>query len=115
MRLYAHHGVMAQEGVVGGEFEVSLRVDYDFAQAIDSDNLADTISYAALCDIVKREMATPSKLLEHVAGRIAKTIVTAYPQTNKVRVKVTKINPPMGADCEGAGAEVEFIVAKKNT
>lgn len=108
MRLYAYHGVMEQENVVGGEFEVSVWVDYDFSHAIESDSLEDTISYADLCDIVKREMAVPSKLVEHVAGRIAKAIISASPLTKKVRVRLAKVNPPMGADCDGAGVEVEF-------
>lgn len=108
MNICANHGVMEQERVVGGDFEVSVWVDYDFSNAIESDSLADTISYADICGIVKREMAIPSKLLEHVAGRIAKAIIHDFPQCDKVKVKVVKINPPMGADCHGAGVEVEF-------
>lgn len=108
MRVYARHGVMDQERVVGADFEVSLRVDYDYSHALDSDELDDTISYADLCDIVRREMAVPSKLLEHVAGRMAKAVISSYPQAKRVGVKVVKLNPPMGADCDGAGVEVEF-------
>jgi len=108
MKVYAYHGVMEQERVVGGDFEVSLWVDYDYSYALDSDELDDTISYADLCDIVRRVMATPSKLLEHVAGRIAHTVKSSYPQTKRVGVKVVKLNPPMGVDCKGAGVEVEF-------
>lgn len=108
MRLYAYHGVMEQEHVVGGEYEVSVWVNYDFQNAIDSDNLDDTISYADLCDIVKREMSIPSKLVEHVAGRIAKATIKTFPLVKKVKVRVAKVNPPMAADCSGAGVEVEF-------
>lgn len=108
MRVYAYHGVMEQERMVGADFEVSLRVDYDYSHALDSDELDDTISYADLCDIVRREMGVPSKLLEHVAGRIAKAVISSYPQAKRVGVKVVKLNPPMGADSNGAGVEVEF-------
>lgn len=108
MRLYAYHGVLEQESVVGGEYEVSVWVNYNFQNAIDSDSLDDTISYADICDIVKREMAIRSKLVEHVAGRIAKSIVAQYATASKVRVRIAKANPPMGADCCGAGVEVEF-------
>lgn len=94
--------------MVGADFEVSLRVDYDYSHALDSDELDDTISYADLCDIVRREMGVPSKLLEHVAGRIAKAVISSYPQAKRVGVKVVKLNPPMGADSNGAGVEVEF-------
>ena len=107
LRLYAFHGVLPQERQVGGEFTVDLRVHYNIYKAMETDRVEDTISYADLCDIVKREMAIPSALLEHVAGRIAKAILQTYPSVEDVIVKLTKVNPPMGADCSGAGVEIE--------
>lgn len=109
VRLRAFHGVMPQERRVGGDFLVSLKVDYDFSRALDTDDVADTLSYADLLDVVQREMAVPSRLLEHVAGRIARTVVSAYPATASVWVRIVKVNPPMGADCEGAGVELHLI------
>jgi dihydroneopterin aldolase len=41
-------------------------------------------------------MATPSKLLEHVAKRIINRIFKISAMIDKVNVKVTKINPPIG-------------------
>jgi dihydroneopterin aldolase len=54
-------------------------------------------------------MAVPSNLLEHVAGRIAKAVMAAYPEILSVDIKLTKTNPPMGADCKGAGVEIHLI------
>ena len=71
--------------------------------------MEDTISYADLSNIVKREMAQPSALLEHVAGRIAKTVIQTYSTVESVWLRLTKVNPPMGADCSGAGVELEVI------
>ena len=109
LRLYAFHGVLPQERQVGGEFIVDLRVHYNIYKAMETDRVEDTISYADLCDIVKREMAQPSALLEHVAGRIAKTVIQTYPTVESVWLRLTKVNPPMGADCSGAGVELEVI------
>ena len=108
VRLYAFHGVMEQERRVGGWFTVSLRVGYDFSKAMETDCVADTISYADLLLVVKREMAHPSQLLEHVAGRIARAVVSEFKAVETVRVTVVKENPPMGACCDGAGVEVEM-------
>ena len=107
LRLYAFHGVMEQERRVGGEFSVDLRVHYYIYKAMETDRVEDTVSYADLCDVVKREMAQPSALLEHVGGRIAKAVLAAFPQVETVNVKITKLNPPMGVDCAGAGVEIE--------
>ena len=60
VRARAFHGVLPQERTVGGDYEVSLRVACDFSVAMDSDNVADTVNYAALLDVVRQEMASPS-------------------------------------------------------
>ena len=112
LRLYAFHGVLSQERQVGGEFIVDLRAHYNIYKATETDRVEDTISYADLCDIVKREMAQPSALLEHVAGRIAKTVIQTYPTVESVWLRLTKVNPPMGADSSGAGVELEVINEK---
>lgn len=109
LRLYAFHGVMPQERLVGGEFEVTISVDYDISRAMVSDDVTDTLSYADLCDLVKSEMAVPSNLLEHVAGRIARAVIDRWPQVDSVSLSITKLNPPMGADCNGAGVELHLI------
>lgn len=109
VRLRAFHGVDPQETAVGGDFVVNLRVGYDFSRAMATDDVSDTLSYADLYDIVKREMGVPSKLLEHVAGRIAAAVVEYCPAIRSVDLTVTKVNPPMGADCGGAGVEIHLI------
>lgn len=108
LHLYAFHGVMEQERRVGAEYTVFARVHYNINEALNSDDVADTLNYAELCAIVKEQMAQPSKLLEHVAGRICKAIFDRFPQATAVDLKLTKLNPPMGADCSGAGVEVHF-------
>ena len=106
MRFYAYHGVMEQEQSVGGEYLVSLDVDADLSQPVMSDAVADTVNYAALYDVVAREMEQPSQLLEHVAGRIAQRVLDDFPQVESLSIRITKCNPPMGADCKGASVEI---------
>ena len=106
VRFYAYHGVMEQERKVGGEFTVSVSVDTDLTAAVSHDDLATTLNYAALYEVVKREMQIASELLEHVAGRIGWAVLEQFPQVTAVSVRLTKLNPPMGADCRGAGVEL---------
>ena len=108
VRFYAFHGVMPQERKVGGEFLVDLSVGYPIEDAMQSDRVEDTLNYAELYQLVKKEMDTPSQLLEHVAGRITRKISEQFPQVTSIDLKITKKNPPMGADCDGAGVEVRF-------
>lgn len=106
IRLYAYHGVMPQENKIGAYFTIDLKIETDFTHAIETDELEGTVSYADVFNIVKREMAIPSKLLEHVGGRIVKALHSELNNINKVYLRIMKENPPMGADCEGAGIEI---------
>ena len=108
MRFYAYHGVMEQERLVGGEYSVLLAVEADLTEAVRTDDVADTVNYAALYEVVKGEMAVPSKLLEHVAGRIGRRALDKFERITTLTIRVTKLNPPMGADCKGASVELKL-------
>jgi len=108
MRFYAFHGVLPQERQTGGYFLVNLRVGYPLEAAMLSDRIDDTLNYAALYALVDREMKQPSSLLEHVAGRIVKAIEEAFPLVSSIDMELTKENPPMGADCDGATVEMHW-------
>ena len=109
VRFHAFHGVMPQERRVGAYFLVNLRVGYPLEKAMRSDEVADTLNYAALYAVVREEMMTPSNLLEQVAGRIADAVIKGFPQVTSIDLELTKENPPMGADCDGAGVEIHLI------
>ena len=109
LRFHAAHGVLPQERLTGGDFVVDVRVQCDLERAINSDDVTDTLNYAVLYRLVESEMLTPSKLLEHVAGRIGKRILDELPTVERVWLKVTKKNPPMGAELEGASVEISLI------
>ena len=110
VRFYAFHGVMPQERKVGGEFQVDLRVGYPIEKAMATDIVEDTLNYAELYALVKHEMGEPSQLLEHVAGRISHAIQERFKEVTSIDLKITKKNPPMGADCDGAGVEIHVEV-----
>lgn len=109
MRFRARHGVLEQERLTGGDFVVSLSARYPMSKAVESDDVADTMNYAEAYEIVKKEMLVPSKLIEHVAGRIGKSLLRAMPLIEELTVEVKKINPPMGADCDGAGVRLHWM------
>ena len=109
VRFHAFHGVMPQERKVGADFTVSLRVGVDLSLPAESDDVADTLNYATLYEVVKQQMEISSQLLEHVAGRVGKAVIDTFPQVTGVDVTLTKLNPPMGADCAGASVELHLI------
>lgn len=102
VRIYAYHGVLPQEKKVGGWYNVSVTIYYDFSKAIISDNVEDTIDYSAVLGVIKNEMSVPSKLLENLAGRIGEALFSTFSDIEALEISVEKENPPMGSDISGA-------------
>ena len=98
IRVFAYHGCLDEEGRIGSDYRVDLKVQGDLSVSARTDALKDTIDYVHLNRIVKEEMAIRSKLLESVAERILNRILEDLLIVQKVRVDVSKINPPIGGN-----------------
>ena len=101
LRLHAHHGVAEQERIVGNIFEVSVSLDYPVDIAAETDNIQHTLNYAAVIQLIKKEMATPSSLLENAAARIVRALMKEYPLISGGKIKLTKVSPPCGVEVKG--------------
>jgi 7,8-dihydroneopterin aldolase/epimerase/oxygenase len=91
---FAHHGLYAEEKKIGNEFEVNLFVAYTPGAGIITD-IAETINYAMLYELLKTEMQKPRELLETAAMEIAEHIHSIYPNAKKVEITITKLHPPI--------------------
>ena len=98
IKIYAFHGCLVEEEKIGSDYLVNLSVKADVARASHTDELSDTVDYVHLQKIVKNEMGVRSKLLEHVAQRIIAAIFKEIPLVDSVKVKIAKVNPPIGGD-----------------
>ena len=106
MRFYAHHGCFDQERAIGTHFRVDLVFETDTSRAELSDNIADTVSYLDVYQVVKAEMAKPSNLLEHVARRVGEAVLAQFPAVERVATTVHKLNPPLGGQMDSVSVEV---------
>lgn len=100
MKFYAFHGHFESEQLVGNNFTVDLRIETNCEKAANSDVLNDALNYQKAYKIVKKEMEIPSHLLEHVAKRILDALYNHFSTIEKARVKISKLNPPMGGEIE---------------
>lgn len=98
IRIYAYHGCLIEEGKIGSDYRVDLKVKADLTKSAITDNLADTVDYVHLNKIVKTEMAIRSKLLEEVAKRVLDKIFEKIPIVKKATVAISKLNPPIGGN-----------------
>ena len=106
---------MAQEQVVGNDFSITLKIGYDFTQAMKSDSVEDTLNYAEVFNLTRMTLSKPVALIEKAAGNVVEPLLAAWPCIRSIDLRVIKHNPPMGADCDGAGVEIHLINDKNHT
>lgn len=115
LRIYAYHGVLPEEKIIGTWYLVNLEITTDLWNAVESDALSSTLNYAEINDIIHREMAIPSKLMEHVGGRILNTVYQNYPGITFLKIKITKTNPPMKGEMKGVSIELEKKITRNTS
>ncbi|MBN2669608.1 MAG: dihydroneopterin aldolase [Bacteroidales bacterium] len=96
MEFYAYHGHFAEERVVGNDFIIDITIETSLEAAAASDDIADAVNYQEIYNLIKEEMKVKSALLENIADRIINAIYIEFPdQIRFVKVKVSKMNPPL--------------------
>jgi len=90
-------GALPEEQMRPHPFEVDVELVVDVARAGESDDLADTVDYAAVSEAIARVVASEShRLLERLATRIGE-VCRADPRVTGVTVTVRKLNAPVRA------------------
>lgn len=108
LEFYAYHGVHAGEKELGNRYQTDIHVTIKTEKPIT--NLSETIDYARIGEIVHHVIKNNSTdLLETLAYNIMEGIYTHffYLPLQKISVKVSKFNPPIGHICEKSSVELE--------
>ena len=96
IRVFAYHGHLPEEAVLGGHFIVNVWVEADTVEVEKTDDLNHTVDYVKIIAIVKEQMAIRSNMIEHSAKRIVDAILT-LDKAKKVTVELEKVLPPIDA------------------
>lgn len=107
IELYGYHGCLEEEAKIGGNYIVDVYMVVDFLESAIEDDLAKTIDYCSVYQICKSEMAIRSKLIEQVCLRIHKNIMATHPTILSLKVKITKLLPPMNGDVKKVSVEIK--------
>jgi 7,8-dihydroneopterin aldolase/epimerase/oxygenase len=107
LEFYAYHGLMQEEQKIGAKYLLSLEIELDFSIAIATDELAGTIDYSLVYDLVKTEMEKQSKLIEHVGGRIVSMLFVTFKQIEHITLKLTKLKPPISGNVNAVSVVIE--------
>ncbi len=96
MEFRAAHGCCEAERRVGGNFTVDVTLEVEDDGAVQKDELEGTVDYVSVYQIVKEQMALPSRIIEHAADRIVKSIRVHFEQVRRVELTLSKLAPPIG-------------------
>lgn len=107
IRFFAYHGFYPQEWILGNEFIVDIETEQDvFGHG--NDELAQTVNYERLFEIVAHEMKQPRKLLETVAHSILGQVRHEFLAVKSIRVVIRKMNPPVLGEVKNSLIELTF-------
>ena len=107
IKIYAFHGCLPEEGEIGGHYSVDVMLNTNFTEAAKTDELKKTVDYVDVNRIVCEEMAIRSKLIEHVGQRIINRLKSQIASLDRVKLKVTKICPPINGDVDNVAIIIE--------
>lgn len=93
IRMYARHGVHAEEAVIGNEFEVSLDVGFEPNEPIEQ--LNQTLNYATVYAIVEARFTHAQKLLETIAQHIISDIKDMDERIKHINITIMKKTAPI--------------------
>lgn len=111
MRFLGRHGVELEERLEPQSIDVDVELEMDLSRPAESDELNDTIDYAAVFELVGSIVEGRSfRLLEALAGEIARAVVAAHgtddPRLASVEVRVRKPQAPLPGDFDAVEVTV---------
>ena len=106
IKLYAYHGHLPEEAILGGHFLINVYVNTDTTLVEKSDELEDTVDYVKIIDVVKEQMLIRSNMIECPAARIADNILLLK-HVIDVKVEVEKLNVPINANFSKISATIQ--------
>lgn len=109
MEFYAFHGCYKEEQVVGNKFIVSLSMKADCSKAAATDDVSNAANYQIAYQVVKEQMSITSHLLENVADRILTALGKTMQGIISAKVKISKINPPLGGKIGASSVTLERV------
>lgn len=110
MAFVARHGVNAIEKVEAQRFEVDVELALDVQPAGLDDDLAKTVDYGAVYQVVRQVVeSTTFNLIEALAEAIAHEILGGYALVDEVVVRIRKPQVRLDGPLDYAGVEIRRV------
>ena len=111
MRFHAYHGFYEEEQIMGNDYILDVYITANTSMAAATGNLYQGINYETVYEICKIAMRKKAKLLETITERVAEAIQYQFSSVQDVRVRLKKVNPPLGGHVDFAVVETDGSIA----
>ena len=99
LEIFAYHGVNPEEKENGQRFVLDLAMTADLSRAAQSDDLRDTVNYAAVVEAVRAAFTAQSyDLIERAAQAVCDAVLEGFPPVQEVEVLLKKPEAPVSAE-----------------
>lgn len=108
LEVFANHGLFEEENKLGQKFIFDIECELNYKEAMFSDEMTDSISYADIAEVVVKTATTNTfNLLERLSGEILINIFTEFSQIENIKLKINKPGAPIKYHFEKCGVEVK--------
>ncbi len=107
LEIFAFHGVNPEEKADGQKFILDITLYADLTAACASDELRDTVNYAAVRKTVQRVMTGDTyDLIERAASLAADAVLAEFERVEQVKILLKKPDAPMNAVFDYVAIEI---------
>ena len=107
LEIFAYHGVNPEEKEDCQRFVLDLAMKADLSEARRSDDLNDTVNYAAVRKTVERAFTeTKYDLIERAAQAVCDGVLAEHPRVREITLLLKKPEATINAVFDYAGVEI---------
>lgn len=108
LQVFANHGVLPEEKILGQKFLVSAHIVCNFPEGIQDDNIDNTINYAKVCQQIEHLMLHKSfNLIETTCDELAQYLLHTYGTLmSSITVTLKKPWAPVGRPLEQVAVSI---------
>lgn len=107
LEVFAKHGVLPEENVLGQKFLISVTLHCHTQKAGQTDDLSDSINYAQVSECIKKWTENETfHLLERLAQFLAENILLTFSTVEKVDVEIEKPWAPVMLPLETVSVKI---------
>ncbi len=107
MEFRAYHGCYDLERQVGNRFTVDLELTTELGVVAEEDCVEKAVNYLTVYESVREVMKIKQRTIERVAMNIIEALYARFPQINHIRIRVSKLAPPLGGKLERVSVVLE--------